>query len=108
MNAKYYNGDDDRDGLTAPDDCGCWSCGVDADTPCGAGCECAYCQRTRAVVREEAQWTPCYRTVACVHRHGHGGECLPRVEVTVRPAEVYAFAVRAGLDMVAELQRGRS
>lgn len=47
MNAKYYMGDDDRDSLTAPDDCGCWSCGVDADTPCETDCECAHCQRAR-------------------------------------------------------------
>jgi hypothetical protein len=49
MDARYYNGDDDRDiwGGPGPDDCGCWDCGVDADTPCLTGCACAHCQRAQ-------------------------------------------------------------
>lgn len=54
MNAKYYNAEDDRDSLTAPDDCGCWSCGVDADTPCETGCACAHCQRAEQLADQLA------------------------------------------------------
>lgn len=84
MNARYYNGDDDRDvwGESGPDDCGCWSCGVDADTPCLTGCECAHCKRMAARSAE----TP----------------------VVLSPVDVYAYAIRAGLDALAEIQRGRS
>jgi hypothetical protein len=47
MDAPYYNGEDDRDELTAttPE---CLFCGADADEPCEPFCECPYCRKVRA------------------------------------------------------------
>jgi hypothetical protein len=58
--------------------------------------------------RDEMRWELCHRLEGCVHRHGHGGACLPWQEVTVAPVDVYAYAIKAGLDALAEIQQGRS
>jgi hypothetical protein len=59
-------------------------------------------------IRDDTHWDPCLLTTGCVHRHGHGGVCLPVHEIQMVPAAVYAYAIRAGLDMLAEVQRSRS
>ena len=54
MDARYYNGSDDRDELTHEtelDDCA--ECGAAWNEACEYGCPCAYCQGKRA--REAAR-----------------------------------------------------
>jgi hypothetical protein len=62
-----------------------------------------------AEAREDSTWDPCHRTLGCIYREGHGGpRCQVRQTLAIGPAEVYAYAMQVGLDMVEELQRGRS
>lgn len=58
--------------------------------------------------REESKWDQCHRTIGCIYREGHGSQCQLRQLVSIGPAQVYAYALQVGLDMIEELQRGRS
>lgn len=58
MDAKYYNGPDERDDFAPdywPDDCP--RCGAAYDEPCDPACDCAYCvgRRARTAARNAAE-----------------------------------------------------
>lgn len=48
MGITYYDGDDDRDSLTPPEEPPCPNCGALWDEPCREPCTCEYCIRRRA------------------------------------------------------------
>lgn len=56
MDAPYYNGDDNRDELTQPDEPPCpdENCRATWDQPCTPECQCHYCLRRRKLAAEAA------------------------------------------------------
>jgi sporulation-control protein spo0M len=47
----------------------------------------------------------CTRTPGCTHRFSHGGACSTETPLTIGPADLYAYAIRAGVDMLTEIQK---